>query len=99
MVRTVRLGDGEDILLKQTQEKLLKYGINSIEGLPITCPKCAKVMSGVSMTAEHWECRNCGYTQDGIKLGLGGSLALGAIIGAGLTALLWYLSSRGEDDK
>ena len=36
------------------------------------------------MTAEHWECYNCGYTQNGIKFGLGRTLALGAVIGVGL---------------
>lgn len=98
MVRTVRLDDGEDLLLKQTQERLLKNGIRNVERLPITCPKCARKMSGVSVTAEHWECPNCGYTQSGIRLGVGGSLALGAVIGAGLTALLWWLSSKEDDE-
>ena len=98
MVRTVRLDDGEDILLKQIQEKLLRNGIDRVESSPIPCPKCSKTMSGVSVTASHWECPNCGYTQDGIKLGMGGSLALGAVIGVGLTALLWWLSSK-EDRK
>lgn len=98
MARTVRLDDGEDILLKKTQEKLLKKGISNVENLPITCPKCGEKMSGISVTAEHWECNNCGYTQSGIKLGLGGSLALGAVIGVGLTALLWWLSLREDDE-
>lgn len=61
--------------------------------------KSGKKMLGISVTAEHWECHNCGYSQDGIKLGLGGSLALGAVIGVGLTALLWWLSSEEEDDE
>lgn len=99
MTRTVRLDDGEDSLLKQTQERLLKNGIRNVENLPITCPKCGEKMSGISVTAEHWECNSCGYTQDGIKLGLGGSLALGAVIGAGLTALLWWLSLREDDEE
>ena len=99
MARTVRLDDGEDTLLKQIQERLLRNGIGRVEGLPIPCPKCGKKMLGISVTAEHWECHNCGYSQDGIKLGLGGSLALGAVIGVGLTALLWWLSSEEEDDK
>lgn len=99
MARTVRLDDGEDTLLKQIQERLLRNGIGRVEGLPIPCPKCGKKMLGISVTAEHWECHNCGYSQNGIKLGLGGSLALGAVIGVGLTALLWWLSSEEEDDK
>lgn len=99
MARTVRLDDSEDILLKKMQETLLRKGIDNVEKLPVHCPKCGKAMSGVSVTAEHWECHRCGYTQDGIKLGLGGSLALGAVIGAGLTALLWWLSSRNEEDE
>lgn len=98
MARTVRLDDGEDILLKKTQEKLLKKGISNVENLPITCPKCGEKMSGISVTAEHWECNNCGYTQSGIKLGLGGSLALGSVIGVGLTALLWWLSLREDNE-
>ncbi len=99
MARTVRLDDGEDFLLKQTQGKLLRNGIANVEKLPITCPKCGRKMSGISVTAEHWECGNCGYTQAGIKLGFGGSLALGAVIGVGLTALLWWLSDREDDDE
>ncbi|MEM0136417.1 MAG: hypothetical protein QXU18_14520 [Thermoplasmatales archaeon] len=99
MVRTVRLDDGEDSLLKQTQERLLKYGIRNVENLPITCPKCGGGVSGISVTSEHWECHHCGYTQNGIKLGFGGTLALGAVIGTGLTALLWLLSSKEDDEE
>ncbi len=99
MARTVRLDDGEDTLLKQTQERLLRNGIGCVEGLPIPCPKCGKKMSGISVTAEHWECHNCGYTQNGIKLGFGGTLALGAVIGVGLTALLSWLSDKEDDEK
>lgn len=99
MTRTVRLDNGEDVLLKRTQERLLRNGIGGVENLPVVCPKCGKRMSGISVTAEHWECNSCGYSQDGIKLGVGGSIALGAIVGVGLTALLWYLSTRKDDDK
>ena len=48
MARTVRLDDGEDFLLKQTQGKLLRNGIANVEKLPITCPKCGRKMSGIS---------------------------------------------------
>lgn len=99
MARTVRLDDSEAILLKRMQETLLKKGIENVEKLPVSCPECGKRMSGISVTAEHWECHNCGYSQTGIKLGIGGSLALGAVIGAGLTALLWWLSSDDGDEE
>jgi len=99
MVRTVRLDDGEDILLKKTQERLLKNGIRNVERLPIICPKCGKKMPGVSMADEQWKCNSCGYTQNGIKLGSGGMLSLGSVIGAGLTALLWWLSDMEEDEE
>jgi hypothetical protein len=99
MTRTVRLDNSEDLLLKKTQDRLLRNGIIQVEKLPVPCPKCGKKMPGISVTTEHRECHNCGYSQEGIKLGLGGTLALGAVIGAGLTALLWWLNTMEEDDK
>lgn len=99
MTRTVRLDDGEDTLLKLVQERLLRNGIGRLESLQIPCPKCGNKMSGISVTAEHWECHNCGYKQNGIKLGFGGTLALGAVIGVGLTALLSWFSDTEDDEK
>ena len=38
----------------------------------------------------------CGYSQDGVKIGTGGLIALGAVFGIGVTALAWWLSSKKE---
>jgi len=94
MTTTVKLSDNEAQLLREVRDRIVKHGTAPIENLSLTCPRCGKTLSGVKITAEHWECEKCGYSQDGFTIGAGGMVALGAIIGAGLVALLWWLSKE-----
>jgi ribosomal protein L37AE/L43A len=94
MPTTVKLNDNEAQLLKEVRSRIVKHGIVSLEDLPVVCPRCGKILSGFKITAEYWKCDKCGYSQQGINIGVGGVVTLGAIIGAGLVALLWWLSSQ-----
>jgi ribosomal protein S27AE len=99
MPTTVKLSDSEAQLLKEVRSRIIKHGIAPLEKLPPVCPKCGRVLSGFKITTEYWKCDKCGYSQKGINIGAGGMVALGAIIGAGLVALLWWLSSQGGSEK
>lgn len=94
---TMKLSDEEAQLIRQMRDQLMKQGTASIEAMPAVCPKCGVEMVGVRLTAEHWQCQNCGYSQDGLKLGVAGTLALGAVAGAGIVALLWYLHEKAKE--
>jgi ribosomal protein S27AE len=98
MPTTVKMEDSEAQLLREVRDRIMHDGVGKLEAMEVPCPKCGQTMSGVRLTAEHWECHKCGYSQDGFKLGVGGSLALGAVAGAGLVALLWWLSKRNEEE-
>jgi len=95
---TMKLSDEEAQLIHQVRDQIMRRGTASLESMEALCPKCGKEMAGVKLTAEHWQCNNCGYSQDGLNLGVGGTLALGAIAGAGLVALLWWLSKQAKED-
>jgi len=93
MVKTVKLGDGEAQLLEEVRGRILRHGTAQIENLPVTCPRCGSVISGLKITAETWKCEKCGYSQKGIDIGQ--TITKGAVVGAALVALLWWLS-QGE---
>lgn len=97
MVTTMKLSDEEAKMIHEVRDQIMRKGTASLENLNAVCPKCGEEMAGVRLTAERWECNNCGYSQGGLKLGVGGTLALGAVAGAGLVALLWWLSEQGEE--
>lgn len=97
MATTVKLSDGEAGLVRSARDEIMQRGIAKLEDLQLPCPQCGKTMSGMRVTAEHWECEKCGYSQDGINLGVGGALALGAVVGAGIVALMWYLSKQASE--
>jgi hypothetical protein len=97
MPTTVKLNDSEAQLLREIRNQIIKHGTAPLEKLPPVCPRCRKILSGFKITAEYWEC-DCGYSQKGINIGAGGMVALGAIIGAGLVALLWWLSSQSKGE-
>lgn len=97
MVTTMKVSDEEAQLIREARDRLMKQGTASLEALNAICPKCGEKLDGVRLTAEHWECHNCGYTQDGLKLGVGGTLALGAVAGAAVVALLWWLHEQSKD--
>ena len=48
-------------------------------------------MKFVKVKFEYAKCPKCGYTQKKIDFSVGGSIALGIIIGLGAAALLDYL--------
>ena len=84
-------------MIHEVRDQIMRKGTASLENLNAVCPKCGEEMAGVRLTAERWECNNCGYSQGGLKLGVGGTLALGAVAGAGRVALLWWLSEQGAE--
>lgn len=93
----MKLSDEEARLIRQMRDQLMRQGTASIEQMQAICPECGVEMDGVRVTAEHWQCQNCGYAQDGLNLGVGGTLALGAVAGAGIVALLWYLHEKSKE--
>uniref|UniRef100_A0A7V4KBI6 Transposase zinc-ribbon domain-containing protein n=1 Tax=Fervidobacterium pennivorans TaxID=93466 RepID=A0A7V4KBI6_FERPE len=99
MPTTVKLNDNEAQLLKEVRNRIIKYGTAPLENLTPVCPRCGTILSGFKINAEYWRCDKCGYSQGGINIGAGGKVALGAIMGAGLVALLWWLSSQSGDKR
>jgi len=93
---TVKLDDSVAQLLKEVRNRIVRSGIAPLEEIPVICPRCGNTISGLKITVEYWKCDKCGYEQKGISVGATGKFALGFIIGAGLMALLWWLSSRSR---
>jgi hypothetical protein len=97
MATTVKFTDEQAELLREARDLLLNQGLASLASLEVPCLKCGKPMAGVTLQSEHWHCPSCGNSQDGLKLGVGGALALGAVAGAGIVALLWWLHDQSKD--
>jgi ribosomal protein S27AE len=95
-VTTMKLSEGEAQLIRDVRDRVMREGTGKLEALGAVCPRCGVRLNGVSITAEHWECHQCGYSQDGLKLGTGGTLALGMIAGAAVVALLWWLNEQAK---
>ena len=96
MYTSIRVTENDKRILELAQDELKKRGYASLENIPITCPKCNQTMNGVKVTAEHWECSACGYSENGLTMGVAGTFAIGAIAGVAAVALLWWLHEQSK---
>ncbi len=91
---TIRLSDEEAQLLRDARDRLLRQGVGKLDNLELVCPKCGSRVPEATMKSPEWTCPMCGHRQAGLKLGVGGTLALGSVAGAGMVALLWWLNHQ-----
>ncbi len=91
---TIRLSDDEAQLLRDARDRLIRQGVGKLDPLELSCPKCGVSLPSVSVKSPEWTCPACGHRQAGLKLGVGGTLALGSVAGAGMVALLWWLNHQ-----
>jgi ribosomal protein L37AE/L43A len=87
----IKISKRDKEMLERLRNELKVHGLQYLDSLEVPCPRCKKLMSGVRITAEHWECPHCGYSEDGLAFGAKGSFALGALVGAVSVALLAWL--------
>ena len=87
--------------LQELKKVIVQKGLNSlsdniIEYKPKYCPECGTLMDNVDVSNKFLKCPKCSFKYPKFDLGLGGSLALGTLIGLGIAGLI-YLLTKDED--
>lgn len=85
--------------LKGLKKIIIQKGLNSlsedlIDYVPNNCPECGTEMNSAEIKLGYHFCPNCQFKYPEIKLGLGGSLALGTLIGLGIAGLIYLLTKN-----
>lgn len=83
------------------KEIILQKGLNSlskdfINYTPQRCPKCNTEMDSAEITIGSYHCPNpdCHFEYPKFKLGLGGSLAMGTLIGLMIAGIIYLLTKK-----
>jgi len=99
--RTIKVKKETYESLQELKKVIVQKGLNSlsdniIEYKPKYCPECGKLMDKADVENEFLKCPECSFKYPKFDLGLGGSLALGTLIGLGIAGLI-YLLTKDED--
>ena len=87
--------------LKDLKKAIIQKGTNSIDKdfanfTPKYCPNCKTKLKNFESKFAYYQCPKCGFKVPKINIGLGGSLALGSLIGLGVAGIIYLLT---KDDK
>ena len=87
--------------LKELKKVIIQKGLNSLSNEVINyepkyCPECNSEMDSVEVRMGYHHCPNCDFKYPKINLGLGGSIALGTLIGLGIAGLVYLLTRKDE---
>lgn len=87
--------------LQELKKVIVQKGLNSlsddiIDYRPKFCPECGNLMENADIRNQFLKCPNCSFKYPKFELGLGGSLALGTLIGLGIAGLI-YLLTKDEN--
>ncbi|MHA1149164.1 MAG: hypothetical protein ACTSR8_13070 [Promethearchaeota archaeon] len=90
--------------LKDLKKLIVHKGLNSLNGnfkdyIPKKCPECGISFEKFELKWGYYRCPNCSFKYPKFKMGLGGSLALGGLIGLGVAGLIYLLTKNDVDDK
>jgi len=90
--------------LKELKKIIVQKGLNSISGdfidyTPEYCPECGTEMDSTKVTLEYHSCPNpnCNFKYPKVKIGLGGSIALGTLIGLGIAGIIYLLTKKEKE--
>jgi hypothetical protein len=88
--------------LQELKKVIVQKGLNSLSDNIIDytlkyCPECGTVMDSVEISLKYQNCPSCSFKYPRFKLGLGGSLALGTLIGLGIAGLI-YLFTKDDNE-
>jgi len=89
--------------LKDLKNVIIQQGLNSVSDelinyTPKYCPKCGSEMESIEVKAGFHYCTNCKFKFPKFELGLGGSLALGTLIGLGIAGIIYLLTKDRNKD-
>ena len=100
MGTSVKLSDLEIQLLKEVRTHLVRDGLKQVDNLRVRCLKCHAPLEGTPVGADVWECKRCGHSERGIRIGADGTVALGAVAGVSALALLsWIYDQPGREAR
>jgi len=85
--------------LQELRKVIVQNGLNSLSNdiinyEPKYCPECGIEMDGFEVKASYYKCPKCTFQYPKFEIGLGGSLALGTLIGLGIASLIYLLTKN-----
>jgi ribosomal protein L37AE/L43A len=83
--------------LEDAQAQLERYGVGRFQTMRGTCEDCGNPAVGVRFTTDHWHCAECGDTRAKPVMGIAPAIAIGALAGAGVIGLAWWMANRGRN--
>ncbi len=79
------------------QQGLSKISDDFINYVPKKCPECNTEMNSLEVKIGYHHCPKCKFKFPSVKLGLGGGLALGTLIGLGIAGIIYLLTKKDKD--
>lgn len=97
--KTIKVPIEDYKIIEKTRQQL---AIKGIETLPRemreieVCPICGSKMEGFSVKCKFLQCSNpeCDYKQRNLHVEAAGAFAIGAIVGLGAAALIYFLTRK-----
>ena len=97
--KTIKVPIEDYKIIEKTRQQL---AIKGIETLPKeireikVCPICGSKMEGFSIKYQFLQCSNpeCDYKQRNLRVDAAGAFAIGAIVGIGAAALIYFLTRK-----
>ncbi len=82
---------------------IVQNGIKSlsndfIDYTPENCPECGSEMNSIELRLGYYNCpnSNCNFKYPKIDIGLGGSIALGTLVGLGIAGLIYLITKKDK---
>jgi len=89
--------------LQELKKVIVQNGLKSlsndvIDYIPHNCPECGIEMDSIELQLGYYNCPNskCNFKYPKIVIGLGGSIALGTLIGLGIAGLIYLLTRKDK---
>jgi len=99
--RNIKVREDTYDSLTELKKVIVQRGLNSLSDdiihyTPKKCPICGTETDLLEIKVGYQQCPSCSFKSPKFEIGLGGSLALGTLIGLGIAGLI-YLLTQDKD--
>jgi uncharacterized paraquat-inducible protein A len=96
--KTIRVSEEEYKMIEKAKEEIMRKGTEALPAPLKTCPHCDIPMDMVGIEYHYYQCPQCSFKEQDLRVTTAGSFTLGALVGLGAAALL-YLLLHEEGNK